>query len=232
MTESCLDLDVGNSRTKWRSGALSGSEIGARVPDLEVTPARIRISSVAGKHVNLTKEATEKYGVKPEFARTTRYLGGLTNGYREPSTLGVDRWLAIIAAYNIAQAGCIVVDAGTALTVDHVKSDGVHQGGYIVPGLNAQRQILKEQTVAVQVQAQHSPTLGLGRDTPSAVIGGSAQMVADWLGNECARFQASQGVAPIIFLTGGDAMQLAPALNTTFKHEPHLVLDGLAIALP
>ena len=61
---------------------------------------------------------------------------GVTNGYREPGRLGDDRWMALLAAAEITDGNCIVIDAGSAITLDLLRADGQHLGGAILPGFN------------------------------------------------------------------------------------------------
>ncbi len=61
---------------------------------------------------------------------------GVTNGYDDPGRLGADRWMALLAAAMMVDTDCIVIDAGSAITVDLLKADGQHLGGAILPGFN------------------------------------------------------------------------------------------------
>jgi type III pantothenate kinase len=68
---------------------------------------------------------------------------GITNGYQEPERLGVDRWLALIGAAGITRQNCFVIDAGSAITIDLLGSDGRHLGGAILPGVNTSIEAFK-----------------------------------------------------------------------------------------
>ncbi len=82
----------------------------------------------------LDEAARAATGRGVERITTRRVAAGVVNGYADPSLLGVDRWLAVIGAYQRVQGACVVADIGTAATVDVVAADGRHRGGYIVPG--------------------------------------------------------------------------------------------------
>ncbi|NJN52419.1 MAG: type III pantothenate kinase [Gammaproteobacteria bacterium] len=144
MSSDILDLDVGNTRLKWRlsggdcvadAGAVSRADraLQALPP---AAPARIRICSVAGEAFDRDIGAAllDRYGVPGEFAAVTRALCGVRCGYDDPAALGVDRWLAVVAAWQHYGRACIVVDVGSACTLDVVGPTGDHRGGYIVPG--------------------------------------------------------------------------------------------------
>ena len=69
-------------------------------------------------------------------------MGFVKNGYREPSSLGVDRWMVVLAAYHRCSGTALVIDLGTAITLDYIRSDGQHLGGYIVPGTHLSQRAL------------------------------------------------------------------------------------------
>src|SRR5690606_930934 len=82
--------------------------------------SRIKAVSVRGEtfeHI-LLAAVSERWGVLPEFARAMPVCGSVANGYERPSTLGADRWLAMVAGFDQARRACCVVDAGSAITLD------------------------------------------------------------------------------------------------------------------
>ena len=146
-----LDLDWGNSRIKWRCGAAAGSVATSdwqELPELRVD--RVRLSRVGGTDSDdeIHGALTRRYGVAVERAVTTSALAGVVCGYDEPASMGVDRWLALIAAWREFGRALVVADFGTAITVDFVDADGQHEGGYIVPGIGLARSALNQQTRA------------------------------------------------------------------------------------
>ena len=68
---------------------------------------------------------------------------GVTNGYERPGSLGVDRWMAMLGAAGMTASDCIVIDAGSAITVDLLCGDGRHLGGAILPGFNTSLEAFK-----------------------------------------------------------------------------------------
>jgi type III pantothenate kinase len=238
-----LDIDVGNSRVKWRAHGPNGDLYGSvdrtdghssdRWP--AVRPDRIRISSVASGKENddLRSSLEHNFDCSPEFARPTRSLDGLICGYEEPSRLGVDRWLAMLAARRIAAGPFVVVDVGTAATIDFVSRDGRHEGGYIVPGLRLMTAALLHGTADVRVTFDpDNLETRPGRTTASAVGGGVVLMLADFVRGSIERFASDCANRPHVYLCGGDARMIAPLIGYRTRIEPNLVLDGLAIALP
>lgn len=227
-----LDVDIGNTRTKWRFGAMDGASGGVDTPALQERPRRVRIACVAGDRRGIAERFTDAYGVRPEFAEVTPELAGVTCGYDEPTRLGVDRWLALVAAWNTVREAVAVVDLGTAATLDFVTANGRHQGGYIVPGLGLMAAALARDTAGVRVAGDLAPDLGPGRSTAQAVRRGSTAMLLDFIGASVARFADAADGPPEVFLTGGDAELLAARLPFALRVEPDLVLDGLSLALP
>lgn len=231
-----LELDIGNSRIKWR--ALDDGTPVARghcrregdwlagLPQRDI--GRLRVANVGGAEVaaELTAWAREHLGVAPEYAHSGAALGGVTNAYAEPERLGVDRWLALLAAWRELGRACLVVSAGTALTVDVLDTDGRHRGGYIVPGLGLMLEALLSRTSGVRFAPGPAASLEPGRSTAEAVLQGCSAMAVALI--ERARPRPEQPV----LLTGGDAERLAPWIAAPIQLRPELVLDGLGIALP
>lgn len=237
-----LELDIGNSRIKWRTlaaqgqpvarGHLSRRDLPGAVSWGELLPVqgvrRMRVSNVAGPEVaaHLDRWARDVLGIVPEYARATACIAGVTSGYREPEKLGVDRWLALLAAWHELGRACVIVDAGTAVTVDVLDDVGTHQGGYIVPGLRLMLDALLSGTSGVRLGAGPVASLAAGTCTSDAVLHGCTAMTVALI--ERTR---SGSELPLV-LTGGDAELLAPWLAAPSLLRPELVLDGLRLALP
>jgi type III pantothenate kinase len=237
-----LDIDLGNTRLKWRLSeggeTASGGAEPVQEPDLlsvvDATPTRVRIASVAGPEITnrLQEQCRQLWKLEPELAQTQAHQCGVTNAYADPSTMGVDRWLAALAAFNTAAGGCLVVDCGSAVNIEVIEASGRQEGGYIVPGFQFAREMLLHQTGKVRYDAAafRSGT-SPGVNTAEAVEHGVVLMIAamvERLFNE----REQQWGQCTLFLTGGDAAILENALTVPGILEPDLVLDGLALALP
>ncbi|MCY3883916.1 MAG: type III pantothenate kinase [Gammaproteobacteria bacterium] len=232
--KSVLDLDCGNSRTKWRFEGNLGMVSRGCIPRLDQNPDRVRVSSVSISHEKLRSEIYRSYGVEPEFAMSTKTLAGVTNSYFNPSELGIDRWLAMVAAWNKVKTTTMVVDAGTALTIDILDDSGQHLGGYIVPGLESMRKSLAIDTANVQINSidEASADCRFGNNTRQAVQHGLMSMVVSWINQTRLRAEETCGAIPTTFLAGGDRRILMKLLDYDCRSEEELVLDGLEIALP
>lgn len=235
-----LDIDIGNSRLKWRCGELRGALLHDDnwqpvVSQLAESPVRVRVANVAGDALadRMRQWAGDNWELEPEFAVTGNEAAGVRCGYPDPSQLGVDRWLAILASHHKHNRhegqGLVVVSAGSAVTVDLLLADGEHLGGYIVPGLELQRGALFAGTSQVKVAGNwRQSDLKPGRNTEQAVLKGGILMTVA-LVEEARRVVGGQ---PPIVLAGGDAESLLPHLPGDVQLEPDLVLDGLSVLMP
>lgn len=234
-----IDIDIGNTRAKYRVTAAANTVTkacahGDLLPALQKLPLQdvtaVRIASVAARDVaEALADGIRLRTSAPvvDVVSTMRYAG-VTNSYAEPQRLGVDRWLAMIATYNRWQAPCIVIDAGSALTLDVVDAAGFHQGGWIVPGLGMLRTALIAGTAAVRFDMNSPQSLALGCSTAEAVHNGTLSMVVAWLEESVSRLLERHAGAHIA-LCGGDAAALRSYLSFDALDWPDIVLDGLAL---
>lgn len=230
-----LQMDVGNTRAKWRlcrggqaidSGSL-GRESDAILPDLQQQPSGLWIASVAGAPLEaaIRAEAASRWNIEPWFARTTATVCGLTNSYEEPQRMGVDRWVAMLAAWQqVGQAVC-VVDAGSALTIDFVSQGGEHLGGYILPGLDSMERALLEDTDRVRFADAPRDSIAPGHCTEHAVFNG---LLLSQAGAVALALSRQAGDFSLVF-SGGNGRALQAVLEIEGSFEPDLVLDGLAL---
>jgi len=232
MMSRCLDLDVGNTRTKWRVGRSRGWLISPNLPLVSGRIDRVRVSNVAIGMELFEHKILEAYGIKPEFAKTTAMMAGVRCGYLDPTALGVDRWLAILAAWNKVKLNCVVIGAGTALTIDFVTRDGDHIGGYIVPGLTAMSRSLNDETSGIKVRFDSTDDLSPAEDTTGAVNRGILLMTTSFISGCISWLQAQSPDEFGVFVTGGNAEVIASHIECTTVIYPELVLDGLNLALP
>lgn len=145
----------------------------------------------------------------------------LPTAYASPGQLGVDRWLAVLAVR--ARGDAVIVDAGTAFTVD-LLIDGRHQGGYILPGLALQREALASRTARVSFPEPDWSAESPGVNTASCVGHGSLRALAALVRDVLAELPADRGGRAALIMTGGDAGRFA-ALGGELR--PWLILEGL-----
>lgn len=237
-----LLVDIGNSRIKWQTRAngwasdLMGTAysadglselLSAQWRCLE-KPASIWISNVAGDAVRARTQAwcRTAWGLEPHFVIAVPAAFGMRNGYEEPARLGVDRWLALIAAWNAFRTSACVVDCGTALTIDAINDKGEHQGGVIAPGMLLMRSAVVRDTAGIRPTTEGRFEL-LARNTEDALTVGSVLAVAGCINTFVANLQKRMPVERLI-MTGGAADTVVHLLADRWHVIPALVLDGLA----
>ncbi len=228
-----LQMDVGNSALKWRlrdgtksvgNGTSAAQEA---LPALDQAPKAIWVASVAGpdREQHLVKLAFERWGVEPWFARSSADACGVSNSYAEPQRMGVDRWLAMIAAYRLAAGAVCVVDAGSALTIDFVDDAGRHLGGYILPGMDMMERALIGDTARVRFGEAARDRLEPGDSTESAVFNGLQLAQVGAVATALGRF----GAGSQLVFSGGNGAVLQQLLGLGGRYQAELVLDGLEL---
>jgi type III pantothenate kinase len=240
-----LLVDIGNTRVKWAAcvaGALEAQQAAEytqwTVDDWQRTlfgsrhVDRVIAASVAGERsTHLLVEAARRSGVTDvRFIASTAIAGGVRNAYPDPRLLGVDRWVAVIGAYDLCGGACCVVDVGTAATVDGVDAGGTHLGGYIVPGPHMMVRSLHVGTTHLAAytaaSGAHAGAL-LADNTREAIERGCRVALAALVDRAHADLARATGTTPTLVLTGGAAAEIQPWLVTPGRSVPDLVLRGL-----
>jgi type III pantothenate kinase len=240
-----LLVDIGNTRLKWAmkqddawrdEGALDHigrdpQQLLAQAWQGLATPTSIWIANVAGPAFAAATAAWagNAWGLAPVLPMATAQACGVTNAYDDPSRLGIDRWLAMIAAHATQAGDVCIVDCGSALTIDALTAMGQHLGGLIMPGQAMMRQALAGGTAAVNVMAATSddPATLLATDTAAAVNIGLLQAHSAVIERVVQRLRERHRRDFICLLTGGDALRIMPQLSCESRHAPRLVLAGL-----
>ena len=239
-----LELDVGNSRIKWRllaeddlavvkAGHVPGFDELQLVTELDAAITLARMCSVRGGDVNKRLEdwVQAKHSIALVQASVSQSCGGVTNQYANVSRLGIDRWLAMLAAYRRAGGACMIIDSGTALTIDVVDAQGLHLGGYIIPGLRLMHSSLEANT-AIRLSDNYSTySESLGHSTDEAVFNGTVTALLATVRQQSASLAKAGDVE--IYFAGGDA-ELLHGLVGLDRSEivTSLVFDGLDVACP
>jgi len=242
-----LLVDIGNTRIKWAmltDGCLSAMQASSyaawdrralhtQMLSTLTKPEHILIANVAGDAIArlVTECVAENWSLTPEFVHSTSAVNGVRNGYAMPSQLGVDRWLAVIAAFDLQGSAACIANVGTAMTVDGVDSSGLHLGGVIVPGPDLAIESLLRNTGEIAGRSQAGevgPTLFAG-NTLGAVHQGVTHMLAAIVERTLLEMRTNLGESPALFLTGGASERVAQSLRVPFRTIPDLVLRGLAV---
>jgi len=152
------------------------------------------------------------------------------------ATPGVDRLLCALAAHDRSHTACVVIDAGTAVTVDLVGKFGAFQGGVIAPGLRAMLQAMSGAASALpmlevpRTEADAVPAGPLGRNTRDAMLLGAIEAVRGLSHRMIDRYAEVEGGYPRVIATGGDAALLFREDDLIEHIVPDLVLIGMQTA--
>ncbi len=239
-------IDIGNTRTKWAQVAADGHlEAMQAVMNANIeTPAfkkilqaadKIMIASVA--ELAITEQLTKMLpmGTEVTFADVQAHACNVTNQYSQES-LGIDRWAAVIAAWNMYHQPTIVISAGTAVTIDALSRDkmtkkGTYLGGSIMPGLPLMYQSLAGQTAKLPLEATGNFSL-FPNNTQDAIHTGCMNAIVGAVVLQLKQLEKHCAFLPKIVITGGDAVKIAETLNSQLKHVlvvEDLVLQGLVL---
>jgi len=249
-----LAIDCGNTRIKWahfdagrRCGEGSAELKGDVDPYAVLADALVEVNSVgqvgqvgqvcvanvAGAEVaeRVATTVTSVLGVAAEFIAVSPKAHGIECGYRDPDTLGVDRWLAMIAARRVVDGPFAVICAGTAVTFDAVDAAGRHLGGLILPSDRLMIESMAKNTDQIPLVEPAGHAVSglelLGRSTEEAVGHGTRLALAAAVDRAIATVVASLATDLSLLITGGDGRALAEWLASEATVRADLVLDGL-----
>ena len=241
-------FDLGNTRLKWACldgdamgdvHALPHAESGCSDKRFEHALAKIEagatawLASVASQA--LTTEVTaalERRGVRVCHVHTQAGFAGVQIAYAEPARLGVDRFLALIAAHARARRPWLIVGVGTALTLDLLDTDGIHHGGLIAPSPALMRESLAQR--APQLPVDGGTAIDFATNTPDALASGCIWMARALIERSLHAAARRIGAMPTLLLSGGGAAVLDDATRVDdwpapIEREPLLVLQGLRL---
>jgi len=231
-----LCIDVGNSALKWaiynqKKWSVIQS-VNSHEPDIikqiidgtEAEISAVLVSSVVQKTTSVLNELDVKLPIRiasVEGIRKDRL------NYKTPESLGIDRYLACLGGYSMTHGGpVIVIDSGTACTIDLMDEHGVYQGGVIMPGLKLMEQGLSNSAPALPNVERDVPEQWPGKSTEECLQWGlSVQFIMsieNFIEKYINRFGSST-----TFITGGEARFIAKRLSFDATADPHLVMRGL-----
>ncbi|GAB2903142.1 type III pantothenate kinase [Microbulbifer echini] len=243
-----LELDIGNTRGKWRllskgqvktRGSFQTADL--RAGDLPkgwdlLNPKRVRVVNVAGPVVadTLQGHIQALFSLEVEFSQVLEECAGVACGYENHRLLGADRWLAMLAAFDRDRRAALIVDCGSAVTLDLLDNNGRHLGGYIVPGIGLMQRSLYLDTHAAKSAQEVAfiESLEAGRNTDEAINRGLLLMVLGAIDRALEELCEFCDGEPLLWLTGGDAPLLSALYQQDHRLAPELVMDGLALSNP
>jgi type III pantothenate kinase len=249
--EMKLLIDAGNTRIKWalvegqewicrgelptgladKLSRVVAEQLAQLSPNSNLHDIKqIWASNVAGEVVsrNILGIGT---GISAQihFAVARESQCGVSNGYSSVSQLGSDRWTALISAWHIVKGKCLVVNSGTATTVDTLSGQGEFTGGLILPGVELMRRSLVESTDLLKsIRGGYMP---FPLNTADAIYSGAIQATCGAIERQYTLLDDDS--VPLV-LSGGTADLLQPYFDRKlFKMPPrvvgNLVLRGLLV---
>jgi type III pantothenate kinase len=232
-----LAVDAGNSRVKWalhdgrvfvRDGWITLADLDALDAQWASLPApsSIVIANVAGDEVaGKLRKFSGRWQAVPRWAASTRLQAGVSNRYEEPSQLGVDRWAALIGARSCCADPCVVVNAGTATTVDALDAKGEFIGGIIIPGFDLMHESLAANTA--RLSAERGNFTAFPRTTRDAITSGAVQALCGAVERMRGAMLAAGHREPVLVFSGGAGELIARHMGRPVRIVDKLVLAGL-----
>lgn len=240
MIFNLLVIDCGNSFVKWgmhdgnswvRKHKIAWKEIDTLISEFLILPkpTQIYISFVAREVLKIhITQLLSLWQVDQQWIVSRFSQCHVTNGYINPKQLGSDRWAALIAAWSRLHQGCLVINVGTAMTVDVLTNDGFFSGGIILPG------VLTMQNCLLHNTQLNFPPNGQYQDFPvcteDGLISGSVHALAGAIERMHTLISTQLG-SPTKYcvISGGGACQIIPFLKLSYLWIEDLVLEGLVI---
>jgi len=217
MTDS-IYLDIGNSNAKWKCKG-EYFETPTNKFNLDKLPksSKIWISNVSSSFAIKNRSNIS-------LVESQKTYKSLVTLYDKPNMLGSDRWLAMIASYEMTPGEAfVVVDIGTAVTIDLVNKSGQHLGGVIFPGLLKIRNTFSNFPVSHQVN-----THVISQSTKGGWSIGTLDLLVNGI-NQKINMLKNSAPHSKIYLTGGGVKDVEKFLDFTYVYNKSLVIDGLEL---
>ena len=243
-----LTIDAGNSRLKWgvfdsagemkAHGVCMNTELDSKAPVAWRACKRAVISNVAGETVaEKINTLLRPLDIPMRWVVASAQACSVKNSYTEPQQLGTDRWAALVAAWQHYRAPCIVINAGTALTIDALAVDalgvdkktehGIFLGGLILPGFSLMQISLTQGTAGIRAlpgSSQNFPT-----NTDDALYTGALSAMVGAVESMVIKLQQREARSPRCVVSGGDATLLAEALKDSKIANNVVIADNLVL---
>ena len=222
MSQSNIYIDIGNSAVKWRT---LESDVYSKHVDEFLTSTLPQADSAwvsAVANLNIIEDIKTLF---KEFhlVQSQKNCKNLVVAYDDPSSLGSDRFCAMLGSMNhFPQRPILLMDIGSAMTFDIIDGTGFHQGGLIMPGLASLRKsFTKFETNDLSVLDTY-----LASDTENAWKNGTQAMLISSINNQIDRFQ-DKYTDGVVAICGGTVDKIRSQLPKSIQIFDNLVLDGL-----
>jgi len=202
--------------------------------DLPDEPAVWYVASVHGATARNLEEAIRQRRTADSFHLMSYRDVPLDIGVERPERVGLDRLAAAVGANHVRRPNrpAIVVDIGTAITVDALDAGGAFLGGAILPGPGLAARALHEHTdqlPLIDAGPGGDAIPPIGTSTEAAMQSGLFYGALGGVRELIRHMTTALGGRPQVLLSGGYARLLAPRLGRNMRYVPHLVLAGIAL---
>ena len=235
-----LLFDAGNTRCKWawvengnwlREGIIRNTDAQGWHKQKEIfaqlaAPEKILVSNVAGAVIEQKlHELCDVWELPLDIIVAQSEQCGVYNAYEQAAQLGSDRWAAVIAAWSRTHQACLIVNCGTATTVDALSDRGEFLGGLILPGIEIMQHSLVSNTA--RLGQEIGALRNFPRNTPDAIVSGVIRATTGAIQYQYNLLSLQSSVNCIV--SGGASNALLPYLNMEVEQVENLVLNGLQI---
>ena len=222
-------LDIGNSSIKLGLRRQDHWEIQsfAKAEDLTITLLGIGIEYLVVCNVRSSVEWLEK--LSDHFSIVVLETADIpinNHRYTTPQTLGMDRYLVCLGAWSLYCKNIIVIDAGSACTIDWMDHNGVYQGGVIMPGLQSLLSVFHKSAPALPKFTYSFPDTFPGTSSQDSLQWGLSQLFLDGLAANLNRFDVVVESYQLL-ITGGDAQIISPKINHNHEVRSDLIFIGM-----
>ena len=164
--------------------------------------------------------------------KSSSNLLGVSNGYIQPKKLGDDRWATIVASSLLHEQPLIIVDCGTAISIDVVNAKGIHLGGYILGGFDGYSKSFKNAYHLKNIKIKEgvaSQKKYFPKKTEDGITEGYLLMVISAIENTYNQVKKNQNTPPRLLISGGYGKIISKRLSVKNKYEPDLVLKSIGL---
>lgn len=232
-------VDIGNSRTKFcvvsrgsrgsvktiSNEFLSNDYLNDYLNDIN----KLIVASVSRNELtNKIELWCQKNNIKYQQVVSEKIKNDLVSAYHQPSQLGVDRWLTLIAGHTLyPNKNILIIDAGTATTIDLLAANGVHQGGWILAGIDMLFTSVLNNTSQIKANVDNTASLSFGACSSENVNNATWAATVGAINLAVSQSHQQGAVIDEIVLTGGNSRTLASLLSHRSTVIEDLVFIGM-----
>lgn len=232
-------IDIGNTKTKYckvingertTPKSINNSQISNDyLSKYFVGAIKVIYASVSGQiETEKIEKWCQQHSIQYERIISSHTKDNIVTNYQIPSQLGIDRWLAILGASSVRpNNNVLIVDTGSATTYDLLTKNGIHLGGWILPGIDMLVTSLTTNTKQVKVTEIEKPSIDFGLNTTQNVYNAAWATTVGSINMAIEQSSAKGHPIDEIMITGGNSKKLASLLATKYTVIEDLVFIGL-----